>query len=100
MTEKKLEAVGWGLFFIWIGIAFLTDIGFPIGLFGLGIITLGSQAARKYFNFKLEGFWIIVGVLFIIGGIEELVNIEIDLLPILLIVAGLVILTSVFRGKK
>ena len=54
MTEKKLEAVGWGLFFIWIGIAFLTDIGFPVGLFGVGIITLGSQAARKYFNFKLH----------------------------------------------
>jgi hypothetical protein len=100
MTEKKLEAVGWGLFFIWIGIAFLADFGFAIGLFGVGIITLGSQAARKYFNFKLEGFWIVVGLLFIVGGIGELVNIEIDLLPILLIVAGSVILISVFRGKK
>ena len=100
MTEKKLEAVGWGLFFIWIGIAFLSELGFPIGLFGVGIITLGSQAARKYFHFKLEGFWIVVGLLFIVGGIGELFNIEIDLLPILLITAGLVILISVFRGKK
>ena len=100
MTEKKLEAVGWGLFFIWIGIAFLAELGFPVGLFGVGVITLGSQAARKYFNFKLEGFWIVVGLLFIVGGIGELFNIEIDLLPILLIAAGLVILISVFRGKK
>ena len=66
----------------------------------MGVITLGSQAARKYFNFKLEGFWIVVGLLFIVGGIGELANIEIDLLPILIIVAGLVILISVFRDKK
>ncbi len=54
----------------------------------------------KYLNFKLEGFWIVVGLLFIIGGIGELVHIEIDLFPILLIAAGIVILISVFRGKK
>ncbi len=100
MTQKNLEAVGWALFFIWIGIAMLADFGFAIGLFGVGIITLGSQTARKYFNFKVEGFWVIAGLLFVLGGIWELLKIEFDLLPILIIVAGLVILISVIRGKK
>jgi len=100
MTEKNLEAVGWALFFIWIGIAILADFGFAIGLFGVGIITLGSQTARKYFNFNVEGFWVIAGLLFVLGGIWELLKIEFDLLPILIIVAGLVILISVIRGKK
>jgi hypothetical protein len=96
---KKLDSVGWGLFFIWIGIAFLADFGFPAGLLGVGTITLGMQAVRLYFNLKLEGFWIIVGLLFIIGGISELVNIEIQIVPILIIIAGIVILISVVRGK-
>jgi hypothetical protein len=100
MTQKNLEAVGWALFFIWIGIAMLADIGFAIGLFGVGIITLGSQTARKYFNFKVEGFWVIAGLLFVLGGIWKLLKIEFDLLPILLIVAGLVFIISVIRVKK
>jgi hypothetical protein len=100
MTEKNLEVVGWAMFLIWIGIAMLADFGFVIGLFGVGIITLGSQTARKYFNFKVEGFWVIAGLLFVLGGIWELLKIEFNLLPILIIVAGLVFIIYVIRGKK
>ncbi len=95
---QKLDAVGWGLFFIWIGIAFLADFGIGVGLLGVGIITLGEQAARKYFNLKLEGFWVIVGLCFVLGGLWELLAVELPLVPILLIVAGLVILVSIARG--
>ena len=100
MTEKNIEAAGWGLFFVWIGISFLAGFSFAVGLLGVGIITLGGQIARKFSNIKLEGFWVVVGILFIIGGIWELLKIEVQLVPILIIVAGLVILISVFRGKK
>ena len=54
--EKKLDMIGWGLFFIWIGIAFLVEFGLGVGLFGVGLIALGVQAARKYLNLKPEGF--------------------------------------------
>lgn len=43
---KKLAAVGWGLFFIWIGIAFLADVGWGMGLLGVGVIALGTQQPR------------------------------------------------------
>jgi len=100
MTEKNFDAVGWGLFFVWVGISFLAGFTFAVGLLGVGVITLGVQLARKFFNLKLDGFWFVVGFLFIIGGIWELLKIEIQLVPILIIVAGLVILISVLRGKK
>lgn len=100
MTEKNIEATGWGLFFVWIGISFLAGFSFAVGLLGVGVITLGGQMARKVSNIKLEGFWVVVGILLIIGGIWELLKIEVQLVPILIIVAGLVILISVFRGKK
>lgn len=100
MSDKNFEAVGWGLFFIWIGICFLASFSFAVALLGVGIITLGTQIARKLFNLKLEGFWVVVGLLFIIGGIWELFKIEVQLVPILIIIAGFVILFSVFGGKK
>jgi hypothetical protein len=96
--SNKLDAVGWGLFFIWIGIAFLADVGFGVGLLGIGIIVLGEQAVRKYLDLKLEGFWIIAGLCFVVGGLWELLAVELPLVPILLIVAGIAILVSIFRG--
>ncbi len=86
---KKLDAAGWGLFFIWVGIAFLANFGFPVGLLGVGIITLGGQVARKYFNLKAEEFWIVVGLLFLVGGIWDLLEVKLPLVPILIILAGL-----------
>ncbi|MFC1694280.1 hypothetical protein ACFL1R_12320 [Candidatus Latescibacterota bacterium] len=41
---RKLDAAGWGLFFIWIGIALLSNVGWGIGLLGMGIITLVAPA--------------------------------------------------------
>lgn len=100
MIEKNLEAAGWGLFFIWVGISILAGFSFAVGLLGVGIITVGVQLVRKFYNLKLEGFWLIVGLLFIIGGIWELLRIEVQLVPILIIVAGIVILISIFKHKK
>ncbi|MHA2113845.1 MAG: hypothetical protein ACW98W_20505 [Candidatus Hodarchaeales archaeon] len=98
--EKMLEVTAWGLFFIWVGVAFLTNLSFAVGLLGVGIITLVGQLARKYFNLKIEGFWIVVGLLFVIGGIWDLLDIKFQLVPILIIIAGLVMIISVIRSKR
>ena len=64
MVEKNSEAVGRGIFFIWLGISFLAGFSFAVGLLGVGIITVGVQLVRKSYNPKLEGFWLVVGILF------------------------------------
>ena len=97
---RKFDAAGWALFFIWVGIALLMDVGWGIGLLGVGIITLGGQVGRTYFGLKMEGFGVVVGFLFLMGGIWELVQVEISLVPILLIIAGVALLISIFRGKQ
>ena len=48
--DRKLDAVGWGLFFIWMGIAILADVGWGVGLIGIGMIILGSLVAREYLS--------------------------------------------------
>lgn len=56
---QRLDAAGWGLFFIWVGISLLTGISWGVGLLGVAVITLGGQAARKYFGLGLEGLWLV-----------------------------------------
>lgn len=96
----KLGTMGWALFFIWIGVAFLLDFGIGIGLLGIGIITLGMQLLRGAYKLKIEGFWFVVGLLFALGGIWVLLEPSVPLVPILLIVCGLLLLLSIARGKR
>ncbi|MGI9437961.1 MAG: hypothetical protein ACR2Q4_24535 [Geminicoccaceae bacterium] len=97
--SRKLDAAGWGLFFIWIGIAFLADVGWGWGLLGVGIIILGEAALRKYLSLKIGGFWIVCGVIFSAGGLWELSQVPWPLVPVLLILCGLTVLWGVVSGK-
>ncbi len=97
--HKKLDAVGWGLFFIWTGVAVLFDVGWGWGLLGVGIITLGVQVARRYFDLRLEGFWVVVGFIFVLAGVLELLDFQLGLLPILCIAAGIALVVSTWIGK-
>ena len=96
----KLPAIGWSLFFIWIGIALLMKLDASIGLLGVGVITLAVQVVRKYLNLKLEGFWVVIGLLFVVGGLWELFEPNLPLVPILLIAAGSALLGSAIRHLK
>jgi hypothetical protein len=96
---RKLDAAGWGLFFVWTGISFLADVGWGAGLLGVGFITLGTQTARRYFGLELEGFWIVVGFLFILGGIWRLFQVQFNLWPILCVAIGVTLLASILAGR-
>ena len=99
ITVQKLDAIGWGLFFIWIGIALLANLGWGIGLLGVGILIFGGQMARKYLALRFETFWALVGALFVIGGVWELLSVRVSLIPILCIVAGVALLVSALVGR-
>jgi hypothetical protein len=99
VLNTRLDAAGWGLFFVWIGIALVSGIGWGAGLLGVGIITLGGQAARKYFGLQAEAFWVLIGFLFFIGGIWDLAKIQFGLLPLLCIAMGVALLVSTFNRK-
>lgn len=99
VSVKKLDALVWGLLLIWIGIALLTAIGWGIGLLGVGAILLCEQAARKYMGSYIEIFWIVVGAVFVIGGISELSGVHISLIPVACIIAGVALLLSALFEK-
>lgn len=89
-TEKRLEVGTWGVFFVWMGVALLASLPWGAWLLGVGVIILAAQGARRATALRVEGFWIVAGALFAIGGISQLARIEIHiaLIPILCILAG------------
>lgn len=98
--DKKIGAASWALFFIWIGSVFLAAIPSMIALLGIAVIVLGTQGFRTLSGLRIETFWVVVGVLFVLWAIWDLLPITLPLVPILLIVAGAALLASLFRGKK
>jgi hypothetical protein len=104
VSAAMIDAAGWGMFFIWVGMAFLADVGWGVGLLGIGIIALGAQATRKYFALKLDRFGLALGILFVVAGVLQLLDIQVDrtpippwLVPLLFIAVGVAILVSIWR---
>jgi hypothetical protein len=94
ITAHKLDAVAWGLLLVWIGVALLANLGWGIGLLGVGILILGKQVTRKYMALALEMSAVVVGALFIMGGVWQLLDVRVSLIPVICIVAGIAILAS------
>jgi hypothetical protein len=100
ILARRLDAVGWALFLIWIGIVLLIGAQASLALLGIGIIIVGVQVARVLYQMSLEGFWFVVGLLFLVGGIWQMAGTRFPLVPILLIVAGVALIVTRFLPKR
>ena len=97
---NKLDAVSWSLFFIWMGIVMITDAPKSAALIGIGVVILGAQAARRYYQMSLERFWIIVGLLFFFGGLWDMFDLNAPFGAFILLAIGALILFSAFKDDK
>lgn len=98
---EKLRGFGWGIFFIWIGAAFLASFSWGIGLLGVGVIALGGQIARRYLGYPVESFGLITGVGLIVWGACDFLKIELGgaVLPALSIALGILMLVAALRSR-
>ncbi len=97
---KKLESLGWGSFIIWVGVSILFSINFSITLLGVGLITLAFQVLRRNNNLPTEGFWVVAGFLFVFAAVWGMLNMVFPLIPIIIIVAGIVIISQALKKKE
>jgi hypothetical protein len=89
--NRRLEAIGWGLFLIIIGVLWLAPQGLvPEGtwLIAAGVILLGVNVARYLKAIKLSGTSLLLGSLAIIFGVGAFVGLELPFVAILLIIFG------------
>lgn len=61
----QLETVGWGLFFVWVGVCLLAGFSWGMFFFGAGVLMLGSQAVRHHSGLRLDRFSVAVGTCFV-----------------------------------
>ncbi|MFA4973177.1 MAG: hypothetical protein WC683_11225 [bacterium] len=93
ISGARIDAVCWGLFFIWIGAIFLFKaIPHGLGSFGIGAIILGGAVARLIAGVTVSTFWLIIGTVFVLAGAGEIYAIDLPLLPAALIVCGVLLL--------
>lgn len=104
---QAFDTIGWGLFFVWVGIALLVDVGWGVGLVGVGIIALAPQAARVSVGLPVERMWLVMAILFVVAGAWELLKVGLGqvpipggLLSILSIVVGIALVGSAFLRKQ
>lgn len=102
----RLDAIGWGLFLVWMGVAFLADVGWDVGIFGVGLIALGGQAARRYLGVPVERFGLAIGIVFLVWGAWDLLKLRFGearfpggLLPVLCIILGSVVIVAALIRK-
>lgn len=99
--SSLLDAIGWGLFFIWAGLCWLLGIGLGWGLIGVGVLSLSIQAVRALADLGVDGYWLFVGSALILGGFWELWHVEIPLAPLVLIITGIALMVwRVFEKER
>ncbi len=105
-SNRTLEAIAWGVFFVWWGIAELKFLPHGVGNIGIGLILLGLNAARSSNAIPTSGLSITLGVIMATYGGLELTSTALQLpftLPtfaILLIVLGVVMLTRTWVRSR
>lgn len=100
--DKRLEAIGWGLFLIMIGgIWLLPDEQVPQGtwLIGAGLIMLGINGIRYLKGIKMSGLTIVLGIIALVAGLGGLFGVK-PLVAILLILIGASIILKPLIEKK
>ena len=99
-SHRQLSAIAWGLLFIWVGVAVLFSVGWGYGLLGVGVIILMAQLAHLVVGeFRLDWFSIIVGVIFLLGGVWSVFSIQVGLVPVLCIAAGVALMLSALTKR-
>jgi hypothetical protein len=98
-VSNRVARAVWGLLLIWTGTALLLHWSWGAGLVGAGAILLAAQAVRAYLRVKLDGFGLVAGLLLVVGGVWNLFNVTLDLVPLLCIGAGIALLVSISTSK-
>jgi hypothetical protein len=102
----RIEATGWGVFFIWVGVAIVANVGWGIALIGAGVISLGAQLARRLSALPVEGWSLGFGVCLVVAGLVQRFDLVSDesplpawIFPVAIMALGVAILASTWLRK-
>ena len=103
VLNKRLEAAAWGLFLIMVGgFMFVPQNQIPQGLWsiGIGLIMLGLNTARYFYEIRMSGFTTFLGILSLLGGLAELTGLTSLQGALLLIIFGAWLILKPWFDKR
>jgi Ca2+/Na+ antiporter len=103
ILNKRLETIGWGLFLIMLGgFALVPHELVAKGLWsiGVGVIMLGLNVTRYFFQIKMSGFTTVLGIISLLSGATQLMGVNNLDAPILLIVLGAYLIVKPWVEKR
>lgn len=98
-VAKRIDTASWGIFFLWMGYALLAGISIGLGFLGVGLIALVTQGVRKALGLSVEGFWVLVGFAFVVGGLWKLLALDLPLAPFALLGVGALLVAGAVVRK-
>ncbi len=98
-SSRNVAKAVWGLLLIWTGAAVFFRWGWGVGAVGAGAILLGAQALRRYRRLEVDRFGLIAGALLVLCGAGSLFQVAIDLFPLVIVAAGIVLLVSTWTSR-
>jgi len=103
ILNKRLETIGWGLFLIMLGgFALVPHELVAKGLWsiGVGVIMLGLNVTRYFFQIKMSGFTTFLGIVSLLSGVTQILGMHNLDAPILLIVLGAYLIVKPWVEKR
>ena len=101
--DKQLDTIGWGLFFIMIGVLWLLPEGTvpeDTWLIGMGAIIFGVNGIRYLYGIRIQGFWTVIGIISLIFGISGVFSLELPIFQVLFIVFGISIILKPWKNLE
>lgn len=95
---RKVDSIGWAIFFVGIGAAMLADVGWTWSMVGIAVIVFGVQAALFFRGERIDVFMLSVGLVLLVGAVADMLGSPWSLIPVLLIVIGVAMLVNAIRS--
>ncbi|MCP4679497.1 MAG: hypothetical protein GY854_29200 [Deltaproteobacteria bacterium] len=100
---RRIDAIGWALFFVMIGCLWMVPaktLPESTWLVGVGLIMLGSNAARRVFGLGAVGWTLVVGLIALAAGVSGLFGVALPVFPILIVICGLSTVIGALRKNN
>jgi hypothetical protein len=108
MQNETLTNIFWGVFLVWLGIMwtytrgdFFSAVNSPIFGLGVGLLLILLNLTRVVFHLRISPFTLIIGFLiFLVDFSSVFLALNLPFLPLILIIAGILILVSSIRAMR
>lgn len=102
-----VDAVGWGVFLMWVGIALFAQVGWAIFFFGAGVLVLAGQAVRTRIGSRADWFALALGAFLVVAGGSRALELPLEevlvptwFVPSMFIAVGVAIVVTAWRRRR